>query len=276
MCNLKNYSMYQITCSENDIAGRNIASIIMSKYNFKRIRESLYKLKNINLFISKGSVLNAKHISDEKVKINFFVSRHSSEKKVKSLTCHSPGNFGEAKYGGIEGVLSFSNAIIQSSALRFINEARDGKNQYDYDVCFEVTHHGPSLSGPCLFLEVGGTVDEWRDLSACATIADVVIHLIQSYEILMKKNKKVCIGFGGPHYAPNFTRFVLENDDYAVGHICPKYNLKNIDNDMFMQMIKKTVPEPSIVLLDWKGMDKESRERITSFAEENNLKVERL
>ena len=201
--------------------------------------------------------------------INFFISKHASEKHVKSLTCHAPGNFGKAMYGGQNSVLSCSNALVQTSALKHIMSACN----VNYNVCFEVTHHGPCLNIPCLFLEVGGSEKEWKDVDACSVISEVVMQLIRKYNHIMKNDKKVCIGFGGPHYAPNFTKFVLNGKN--IGHICPKYNLENLDKDMFKQMIDKTKPHPKKVIIDWKGTPSKNREKIINWAKELGLFIEK-
>ena len=62
--------------------------------------------------------------------------------------------------------------------------------------------------------------------------------------------------------------------DYAVGHICAKYNLENLDIELVRQAMEKTIPNASLVLLDWKGLGKE-KERIVKMLEENNINCQR-
>ena len=57
-------------------------------------------------------------------------------------------------------------------------------------------------------------------------------------------------GIGGLHYANNFNKRILDSD-IAIGHICPKYALENLDKEMILQGMSKTVPKADFVLLDW-------------------------
>lgn len=85
-----------------------------------------------------------------------------------------------------------------------------------------------------------------------------------------KNNYKIAFGIGGPHYANTFNKRILEKD-IAIGHICPKYQLQNLDKEMIQQAMKKTIPKPDFVLLDWKGLGKE-KQRIINLL--NELKIE--
>lgn len=60
----------------------------------------------------------------------------------------------------------------------------------------------------------------------------------------------------------------------AVGHICAKYNLENLDLNLIKQVIEKIIPKPKFALLDWKGLGKEKK-RIVGLLEDNKIEYKR-
>ncbi|MBN1923182.1 MAG: hypothetical protein JW791_00285 [Nanoarchaeota archaeon] len=205
---------------------------------------------------------------------NIFVSKHESSKGVKSLTCHAPGNFGEAEFGGYDKILSVSNALLQTECLKRLNQLNI-KQDWSFEVSFEVTHHGPSLNAACLFVEIGSSLLEWSNLEYCKGVAKVVDGLVRDYKTIKSEDKKIGIGIGGPHYAHSFTSLVLKDDSVAIGHVCPDYALNSLDKKMFKQMLDKTVPKPSIVFFN-KSVKSEKRKEIVKWCEEFKLSHERL
>src|SRR3989338_2649519 len=97
----------------------------------------------------------------------------------------------------------------------------------------------------------------------------------ESNEKINLKNteKKSALIIGGSHYNHLANKIMLSTD-YAVGHICAKYNLENLDIELVRQAMEKTIPNASLVLLDWKGLGKE-KERIVKMLEENNINCQR-
>jgi D-aminoacyl-tRNA deacylase len=177
------------------------------------------------------------------------------------LTIHSPGNFGPAGAGGNELELGIAPALYLREGLRRLQE-----HTIDlFEVCFEATHHGPtSFPFPVVFVEVGSTEKEWDNLDACNAVAET-INLLFTAE---PENTPSAIGFGGGHYAKKFS----QAGEYAVGHICPKYNLINLDFKMIEQMIEKTTPKPSIALVEKKGLGKE-KEKVVTLLKETGLET---
>jgi len=79
-------------------------------------------------------------------------------------------------------------------------------------------------------------------------------------------------GAGGGHYAPKFTKLALEKN-MAFGHILPKYRADSIAEDTFKQAVEKNVEKLKAVVLDWKGLNKEQRDRILSLAERFSVEI---
>ena len=64
----------------------------------------------------------------------------------------------------------------------------------------------------------------------------------------------------------NFKKIQLQSD-IAIGHVCPKYNLPNLDKEMILQALEKTTPKANLIIVDWKGMG-EHKERIVNILNE--------
>ena len=189
------------------------------------------------------------------------ISRHSGAKGIKTLSVHATGNFGEAKYGGNPRELSV--AYAQGMHNTFVEMLK--WNPGDYQVTLEVTHHGPThFETPMFFAEVGPSEKEWNDI-------DAVEALVRSIMEGSKRKHKTdtAIGFGGGHYAPKFSKI---EETIAFGHICPKYNSQNLDEEMVAQMAEKTFGGVDFAVLDEKGLRGQERVNIKSWL--SNLGIE--
>jgi D-aminoacyl-tRNA deacylase len=137
--------------------------------------------------------------------------------------------------------------------------------------CFEVTHHGPTDDRGAVFIEVGGTEDEWKNETAAKAIAETVVEETERTFIEPAKDT-VAIGIGGGHYAPDFTKLTLRQP-YAFGHICPKYALGHLNENLLKQMIVKSGAKE--IVLDWKGL-KEHKDKVVKLCEASGLPVKRV
>jgi len=198
-------------------------------------------------------------------------SSHKSAEGVPSLTCHTPGNWSSADYGGQPRTLSIAPAFYLREILLALADGAKERG-LKHLVCFEVTHHGPTPYLPTVFVEVGSMPEHWKDLSACAVVADAIE---RAYKHEPETDLPVAIGFGGPHYAPNFTKRVLQGK-YAVGHICPKYRLDEIDYEMVKQAIERTSPRPDFAVIDWKGATAQQRQKLVGWLERAGLSWEKV
>jgi len=168
-----------------------------------------------------------------------FISRHRSKTGEPSLTTHPIGNYSQALYGGKDHTVSPPLPHHMTALLRYINNNAEQKGLY-HKVCFEVTHHGPYMSIPTLFTEVGSTIDEWKKQLPATVIAQSVINLLESYDDITTSSKDipVLIGVGGGHYAPRFTDVALEKQ-VSFAHMIPSYHINggNITKDIIRHVI---------------------------------------
>jgi len=122
---------------------------------------------------------------------------------------------------------------------------------------------------PTLFVELGSSSTQWKDLRA----AEVVAHAAMA-AVLKKTDYPTVLGVGGPHYNKRFTEIALSTSK-AFGHIIPKWATPNVDFEMMKQCVQRTLEKVDSAVLDWKGMKGADRERITKALNELGVEVEK-
>jgi len=248
--------------------------LVVSKSNIasSNIGNFLKESPKVKLEIISKGVLELDYLQSYSPKPELIVvaSTHKSEAGIPMLNAHPTGNWASADLGGRPRTLSIAPALYLASAVRAL---RDSKEQLglNYEVGLEVTHHSPTINLPVMFVEVGSSEKEWNDLQACEVVASV----INKIAVETPKKEDICIGFGGPHYAPQFTRRVLAGK-FATGHICPKHHIDSLNEEMILQAFNKTTPKPNFVALEWKGLKPEQRQKIISVLEKNKISWERI
>lgn len=244
-----------IAVSTSNIASKNIAGILTSKYKLP---------SNVEVKSFEQSVLNLP-LENLKADLIIVPSTHKSEAGVNTLTCHTTGNWSSAEMGGQARTLSIAPALYLREALLELKKQQQTKN-LKYEVSLEVTHHGPTPDLPVIFVEVGSSEKQWNDLTACEAVADTIYHLLTKEPDIVP----VAVGFGGPHYAPAFTRKLLK-ENIAFGHICPKYKIDNLDEELILQAFERTIPKPDFAFFDWKGLLSGQRNKIIEILDKNKI-----
>ena len=121
-----------------------------------------------------------------------FLSKHAAESGVLALTCHSTGNFSEAKFGGNNRQVAIPHPDLQKRYLQTLQKHQSDFSEFQ--ITIEATHHGPTgLTKPTIFIEIGTTPKQWTDVSLCESVAKLV-HQVFSNEI---PENPVAICFGG-------------------------------------------------------------------------------
>lgn len=157
-----------------------------------------------------------------------FLSRHKAASGKRSLTVHPIGNWGRADYGGREGTVVPSAPHLMSSLLRQLKEEATG---LEFEITFEVTHHGPYLETPTLFIEIGSSEATWGDHDAAQAIARSLLNVeVSAYPVAM--------GIGGGHYAPRFSESSLfKKIDF--GHMLPNHAFDLEDKEGLADKIRR-------------------------------------
>jgi len=272
--------MILVVASNKDPASLNIKRQILKNYNFKETKmekdpvyEAEINLKQVKLVTINGESIQAQNLTDQFAEVDFvvFISRHSSTSGRPTLSVHTPGNLGNAQYGGISREISISPANAMREALKKMMKITQEK-ELDYEISYEGTHHGPSLNVPTMFAELGSSAEQWKDECAADVVAHATMEAISTFGSFPART---VLGIGGPHYNPKFTHLALENN-MAFGHIIPKYAVSQTDEAMLKKCIERTFEKVEAVILDWKGIKGEDKPRLMENVEKMDLQTEKV
>jgi D-aminoacyl-tRNA deacylase len=239
----------------------------------RRIILSLMDMGRFNFHLIEGEMLSERNLDKEKIKefdFVIFVSKHKSEKKEKTLSVHAPGNWGEVWGGGEEGRVSPASSSFQKHLFKTLYKVAEESDLIPrYSVTMEVTHHGPLIDRPSVFIEVGGSEFEWKDRRATFAIAKTVREALETW----KKNpyEEHAIGIGGGHYCPAFNQIQLTSN-VALAHVIPKY-VGPITEQMVLEAVNNTIEEIDFAIIDWKGIGKaKERDEVIEILEKNYIR----
>ena len=191
------------------------------------------------------------------------LSRHSSSSGKPTLTVHPIGNYKGNDMGGRAETLVKANPHLMTATLRRMAVL----NKDDaYSVSFEVTHHGPYVSVPTMYIEIGSDETHWGDEVA----AEVLMDSLLSAE---EKDNPIVIGIGGGHYAPRFTDLVLSSKA-DMGHMIPNYQLQDSSDDEISRMIRSAAEASGtdLVYVHRNSMKGSEERRINSIIDSLGLK----
>ncbi len=248
--------------SKKDTASMNIYSV-------------LQKLApDMNFLVSEDDIIN---VNTGKSDTDYFVfaSRHKSADKRKTLSVHLIGNWYKAEYGGEERMLSgASSHLFKKFFIELNKQATEAK--LDYECTLEATHHGPYVKKPSIFIEIGSAEEQWKDKKAAEVIAKTIIEATKKFGLLAgeEDNWQTALAFGGGHYCKAFNKLMLE-EEYAISHICSKYNLPFVDEEMIAKAIGATQERIDLALIDWKGLAGQ-REKLLRILDSVGLVYEKV
>lgn len=161
-----------------------------------------------------------------------FPSIHRSRSGPRCFTVHPLGNPGrEAGAGGTPGVLVPADARSMTGLLRDLHES---SRPVDLPVSFEATHHGPTLSFPAFFAEIGG--GESSDHPSAGE-AKVLAESLLSF--LPSEGDRNVVGVGGGHYVPHFTDLAIKRR-WAFGHLLSDHALEGQTSALLERAVAAT------------------------------------
>ncbi|MFP4170006.1 MAG: D-aminoacyl-tRNA deacylase [Methanomassiliicoccales archaeon] len=218
--------MRLMICSTEDVASVNIRDRLLERgeweeagtfegsHAWKRGEDLLVTIQETHIF--------SDHV-DRRVRDSLgadpdtviFLSRHKAASGIHTLTVHPIGNHTSADFGGKEATLVPAAPRQMTGLLRTLYRKAEG---LEFKVSFEVTHHGPYLETPSIFIEIGSSEETWGHRGAAEAIAATLL----DQEV---PDHPVSIGLGGGHYAPRFSDMAL-GKRVCFGHMIPTYALK--------------------------------------------------
>jgi D-aminoacyl-tRNA deacylase len=278
----KDMAMILLVSSSKDPASSNIKKKILEHYPFESTDQIFHNnpvfsaeinRKEVRLVTIAEESVNAQYLPDyfESLSLILFVSRHSSQSGKPTLSVHTPGNLGSAELGGMPRNVSVSPAVAMRNALNALQRYKEEKC-LDYDVSYECTHHGPSLNVPAMFVELGSSIEQWRDMKAAEAVAHAAVEVISRYDLTQHH---AALGVGGPHYNRRFTGMAI-GGEAIFGHMIPKYALHYIDAEIINQCVKKTLEKVTRAILDWKGIQSENKPKLLDILQNIGLPYQKV
>jgi D-aminoacyl-tRNA deacylase len=255
------------------MAGKTMADVLRAEYHFTQETDSgnlmSPEFKNVELFITPSDLLYQEDLDKvfPRAEAYVFLSKHKSDSKIPTLTCHCTGNFGSNPYGGNPRELAIAFPSLQKSYLKSL--VRRGSLLNGYDIAIEATHHGPtSLKKPVLFVELGSSEIQWADRKAAKVVCDSILDVTQNGP---ERSAKTGIGLGGTHYPSKFNHLLLESE-FGLAAVASKHSLESVDRQMLQQMVSKSIEKVTTVVLDGKGLGSH-KERIMRLAQDSGLEI---
>lgn len=248
----------------SNVASKNIAEELIEKHGFAKKQENIWERDGVRLINTNApSVLEVP--TDFETDCIVVLSTHKSRNHEKVLTAHVPGNWADAGAGGQPRTLNIAYASKLKILLQEIKKEGD---RIGWKTSLEADHHGPTCNVPIIFVEIGTSEEEWNDSDAVSAMASAV-----SRAIGRKEEFPAFFGVGGGHYAKEFTKIVLETG-LAAGHMAPKYVLDEMDEEMFVQGIERTVEKVSKVIILKKETSGSQKRKIAKLAEKHGIPYE--
>lgn len=247
-----------------DPAGYNMAAYLSE--SMEKVDEELYRGKNFDLAIIPTPAISADWLEERYSYDGFvFLSKHAAESGTLALTCHSTGNFSEAKFGGSPRQVAVPHPHLQKYYMRRLWEKREEFSKFE--ITIEATHHGPTaLSKPALFIEIGTTQKEWDDRELCRRVAALVEEVVGR----QVPHHKVAICFGGTHYPSKFNTELIEGE-FALGTVVPRHAFDSVDEDLFTHILERNA-EARHAMVDWRGLG-QGKQKIASLIQNAGLEM---
>ena len=253
-----------LVCSEPDLPSVNMKEALLGMYGWEDMGND-----GTNSYISHGDdvmvTIPDLHIYHENLDVDVkafgvdpdevvVMSKHSAKSGIPALTAHPIGNYHENEFGGKAGTLVKATPATMSDAVRRIMKYNDMEGT---QTCFEVTHHGPWLDKPTMFIEIGSDESNWGNKHA----ADVLAHVITDLDPHPEYPRAV--GLGGGHYAPRFTD-VASRYEVNFGHMIPNYQLQDRDDEDVVRMLNLAceATDTKMVYVHRKAMKKPEERRM--------------
>ncbi len=258
--------MELLVAYQDDPAGHNMAKYLSKEMTLK---DDIFHGEFYDLVIIPTPAISADWLEEKYDYDGFvFLSKHAAESGVLALTCHSTGNFSDAKFGGNYKQVAIPKPNFQKAYLQTLKK---NQSQFsDFQITIEATHHGPTaLTKPSIFVEIGTTEKQWNDESLCNSVA-ALVHQVMSQPI---KENPVAICFGGTHYPSKFTDELLDGK-YALGTVIPKHALKELGEELFSHIISQNNVAKT-ALLDWNGLGS-SKQKVLDLLGSTDLEVIKL
>jgi len=237
-----------LAVNSGDIASYNQAKYLLAKFNWEELGavegKSAYRYNDVRMWMFEGGILFEDDIdkrwhkqTGELVSEVIFPSRHAAASGKPSLTLHPIGvphlkKDEQPIFGGKSGYAAPPSTRLSSwwKMLQNYVEGTDLASQFE--LTLEVTHHGPWLEVPALFIEIGSTNETWSHEGAAELLASIISDGMGFtdgkhtglWDGDENAGELVLITLGGGHYAPRANK-LASMDGVWLGHMLATYAL---------------------------------------------------
>lgn len=254
----------QVVVSSGNAASQNIKSALLGMAPLESAGENYWSCEKFGMAEYNGRIVDIEPSREDDFYV--FASTHKSEKAKPSFTAHTPGNWGGAMLGGKPRTLNIAFGSKVAAAVRKMKELSG--QSLGWEVSVEVDHHGPTLSKPVLFVEIGSGENEWSNKQAGRIAAEGILAAIGA-----GKAESVDVGFGGSHYCPKFGPMIISGK-CVLGHIISGYSLERdgVGEEMVEQAFEKSAEPAKAAMIDWKGIKGGTRGQLIPILESMGIK----
>lgn len=198
----------------------------------------------------------------------WILSKHVAKSGQPSLTVHPIGNHAQAEFGGRAECLSPAAPRDMGALLRRIRHHATAAG-LPHAVTYESTHHGPHMTVPTLFIEIGSDPSWYSDVASACVVAAAM------EDVLSGEGRcagPVLVGVGGGHYVPRHTDLgIAGKADF--GQFLPSHFVdEGADAQRLARAIAAT-PECAGVYLHRKGLKGGQRQAVLRWCDELGVPV---
>ena len=235
-----------IAVNNDDIASTNQAKFLLENHQWLH-RDDVeshraFEIGNVRMWYLPKRILWEDHLdrrwydaTGETVREVIFPSRHAAVSGKPCLTLHPIGVphhplAEEPPFGGRSGFAPPPNPRI-APWWRLLHRKWKEKAIPDFSLSLEVTHHGPILDVPAMFIEVGSTEPYWPNEEAAHLLSKIIAEGLRFEEGFSNQGwsqrnvgEPVLVTLGGGHYAPKANKLGLE-DNVWIGHMLANHSL---------------------------------------------------
>lgn len=148
----------------------------------------------------------------------WFLSKHAAKSGHPSLTVHPIGNHAAADFGGRPQHLCPSSSRDMGALLRRLHHHAKAAG-LPHSVTYESTHHGPTMTIPTLWVEIGSDAQWYGDRRSAEVVAAAINNVLSGEG---RSKGPIVVGVGGGHYVPRATDVALAGKA-DFGHFLPSH-----------------------------------------------------
>lgn len=192
----------------------------------------------------------------------WFLSKHAAKSGHPSLTVHPIGNHTEAQFGGRPNELSPCSPRDMGALLRRLkHHAKEAA--LPHSITYESTHHGPAMTLPTLWVEIGSDAQWYGDRKSAEVVARAINDVLAGEG---RSTGPILVGVGGGHYVPRATDVALAGKA-DFGHFLPSHFVDEAAGPGALQRAIAATPGCSAVHVHKKALKGPQRQAVQRWLE---------